>query len=399
LRYCNVRKPILAFLAFCSVFTTSAQSWQAQPPFPGISRDDAVGEVINQRGFFGTGFGTGFVYLNDWWEYDFTTLSWTQRNSLPSAPRQYAASCIYEQKIFIGGGILNSGNTTSEIWMYDTQKDEWEFETSFPGGGRQAPVLVSVYNSLYMGLGRNDTIYYNDWWKYDLYSRTWQQLNNVPFNHRYDAEGIETTGKIFVGLGKDSIQCYHDWWEFDVNTLTWNQKLNYPGQSCAYTAVSAAGEWLLVYGGTDFSNIFSDEFFAYRISSNEWTALDVIPGNPRKGGTALTYAGNYFYVSGIDSVFFRTPEVWKLDYSTSVLNDVILYPNPTGDWLCSSLQVNFSDAYLLEVYSLVSGQRCYTAPIDYFKGCFFVNDLAAGFYMARLKYGDTYFQSFTFLKE
>src|SRR5688572_6728407 len=85
------------------------QTWQGISPFPGISRDDAVGETVNDHAFFGTGFGTGFVFLNDWWKYSFSSDAWTQVTSLPSLPRQYAASCVHNENIFIGAGIVNTG--------------------------------------------------------------------------------------------------------------------------------------------------------------------------------------------------------------------------------------------------------------------------------------------------
>ena len=376
-----------------------AQTWQPMSNFPGISRDDAVAEVINDNMYYGTGFGTGFVMLNDWWQYSFSNGTWTQLISLPAAPRQYAASCSYENKIFIVGGILNSGLTTNEVWTFDLEKKEWSLETNFPGGGRQAPVLLCLYNQLYCGLGRNDTVYYNDWWKYDVYEHTWEQLPNLPFNARYDAEGIETAGKAFVGLGKDTVQCYTDWWEFNPISNEWNQKNNFPGLSCTYTAGTVAGEQVIVYGGTDFANVFSDECFAYNAASNTWSLLPVIPGLPRKGGAAVAYSDSYYYVSGIDSVFYRTPEIWQLSVNTLMLNDILVYPNPTGDWICTAIQFDYNKEYLLEIYSIMNGQVSYAATINYFKSCFFVEDLAAGFYMARLRYGDNNFYSFRFLKE
>src|SRR3982750_295567 len=67
-----------------STSTTLLGSWDKLGDFSGTPRDGAVGFVINNIAYVGTGYNyTSNKFLNDFWRYDPTSDSWVRAADMP----------------------------------------------------------------------------------------------------------------------------------------------------------------------------------------------------------------------------------------------------------------------------------------------------------------------------
>lgn len=314
-------------------------SWQNLNNFPGTARDDASGIVCNGAGYMGTGFGTGFVYLNDWWKYSFETDTWTPQSSLPAEARQYTAIAGINRDIYLLGGITPSG-CTDELWVYHTLYDEWELISHFPGGGRQAPVLCAVNGQLYAGLGRCGSIYYNDWWAFDPGVLTWTQLLSFPGEARFDPIQAALNENVLVGAGISATGAQNDFYGYDPVFSVWKKLNDFPGCGTFYTVHAADQNQLWVCAGADAAYGFCPGFYQYTggFFADEWKTWDVNALDPvRRGGVGFLFNNRFFYVCGLDSSNNRLNRVQYVEtapVSITGNNDLVIYPSLSTTYIC-----------------------------------------------------------------
>src|SRR5882724_149377 len=103
--------------------TTLPGSWAKIGDFAGIPRDGAVGFVINNIGYVGTGFNySSNKFLQDFWKYDPSNDSWYPVAAFPGDPRTGAVAFQLNGMGYVGLGynLLNgSTNPLSDFWRFD----------------------------------------------------------------------------------------------------------------------------------------------------------------------------------------------------------------------------------------------------------------------------------------
>ncbi len=101
----------------------------------------------------------GYVLLGDhsFYSYDPDADIWTNLAECPAVlPIQGYISFSINGKAYIGLGKNPDYSDTDELWSYDTSSDTWELAARIPGGGRYSPVVFTIGNKVYMGLGFHD---------------------------------------------------------------------------------------------------------------------------------------------------------------------------------------------------------------------------------------------------
>lgn len=164
-------------------------SWKKLTDFPGIPRWYGSGFVINNKIYYGTGFGNNHD-LKDWWEYNISTNTWTAKNDFAGEKRTGAVAFQIENIGYLGTGFVWSGYGTSDgyidFWKYSSTDDSWTKITNYPTinnyFGTWWGISVPFNGSAYIGLG-NYTIsgdYMQRMYRYTPSGNTWEQIANFP---------------------------------------------------------------------------------------------------------------------------------------------------------------------------------------------------------------------------
>ncbi len=321
---------ILSFFLF--PFFLSAQSWQQQPSFPGLQRDDAVVATVGNTAYYGLGFAVGYVCKDDWWSFDKIN-GWVQKTTFPGIARQYSSAAALGKYVYIFGGIDQNIVSLNDLWRYDTENDSWEQLESLPDLGRQAPALIALQDKLLIGFGRTGTTYFDDVWLYDPIQDTFEQKSTFPGGGRYYPVQANVGGNAFIAHGKNATSCLNDCWMYNEVSDEWTQLENSPHAGGNYIATSVVQQKLIIGAGLNDSIDFLTQFYEFNIGNKEWKSLPDFPSVPRKGSSMFTLDEEVYLVNGIDSSYTRMNEVWKLTLDDLVEFPIMVSPNPVYEWL------------------------------------------------------------------
>lgn len=170
----------------------------------------------------------------------------------------------------------------------------WTQKADFAGGVRYFPAGFSIGNTGYVGLGKENGIFLNDFWAYDPTLDAWIQKASMPDSGRVGAVGFSINGKGYISTGWWTTHQLHDLWEYDPLTNNWTQKANFGGAG-RYTATSFVTD-SFAYVGCGYSP-YQNDFWKYDPVLDIWTQIANIGGIPRAAPAAFSI-GNQGYVLG-----------------------------------------------------------------------------------------------------
>lgn len=246
-----------------STSTTLQGSWDKLGDFPGIPRDGAVGFVINNIAYVGSGYNyTGAKFLQDFWRYDPTSDSWYQVASLPasasgSTGRTQAVAFTLNGKGYVGMGynLLNGVN--------NPLSDFYEFDPAAGSKGTWKRVADFGYTAA------------------DLDANVSARYGSAAFTVK-DQSKVE---RAFVGWGIDANQYnYKDLWEYDAVNNVWIQRPG-AGSKRAYPFVFVINDMAYVGGGFDSGGS------SYPVDFNQFDVSKLNPdgsGSPWSSKNGLT---------------------------------------------------------------------------------------------------------------
>ncbi len=252
-------------LSSCNSTTTNAfpGSWDQLSDFAGIPRDGAVGFVINNIAYVGTGYSSfSSKYLNDFWKYDPNSDSWFPVAPFPGQARENAVAFSLNGKGYVGTGynIVNGSN--------NPMSDFWEFD---PAAGP-----MGAWNRI------ADFGYTSD-----------QQAATV--SARYQCAAFTVKNRAFVGWGEDIGQFgYKDLWEYDQVNNFWIQRPD-AGSKRINPFVFVIDDLAYVGGGYDpGSQTYPVDIHKFDVtqlhadgSGNPWSAKNRLTGKDLKGNAIL----------------------------------------------------------------------------------------------------------------
>jgi N-acetylneuraminic acid mutarotase len=188
----------------------------------------------------------------------------------------------------------------------DSTLGNWVKKNSFEGTPRGSAVSFVIENKAYLGLGYNSDDetndgYMKDFWAYDPETDRWTQIAPFPGNGRINAVGFSVNGKGYIGTGYDGDVKLSDVWEYDPALNKWTQKDDFPGGA----RTKAVGFGIKNYGyiGTGYGSDASDKVDFYRFdptlaSGKQWTKVQSIGGDKRRGATAFVYNDKAYVCTG-----------------------------------------------------------------------------------------------------
>ncbi|HEY0740261.1 MAG TPA: galactose oxidase [Chryseosolibacter sp.] len=157
--------------------------------------------------------------------------NWSRAGYFEGQPRAGAVSAVIGSKVYIGLGYDGDVHY-QDFFCYDAEKDIWENVPPFKGIGRERAVAFSANGKLYVGLGYNrelDTEELDDFWEYDPATRDWTELASFPGTPRYNAVAFTLNNIGYVGTGYDGSYTRNDFYSFDPQTGTWQEVSSFRG--------------------------------------------------------------------------------------------------------------------------------------------------------------------------
>jgi len=283
-------------------FTLLKGHWRQLPDFPGPSRFQATGFVINDKIYFGLGTINGFNY-GDFWEYDPASGIWTQKADYPGGPINSAVGFELNGKGYFGLGTDNLGR----FFEYDPANDIWLQKADFPKGIRNGAFAFTLNNKAYIGGGFSDALTNlndNSFWQFDPLMDIWAEVPSSPTGvQRFGAVAFQYGGKGFMGFG--GYPSFKDFQVFDPTMSTWSA-LSVPPLVGSYETWLGSAMML-----NDKAYIrLSHQFWSYEPSSNVWSQVAAPCGNPARSEVGLAAGGKIFLICGLGQP--RFPEVADL---------------------------------------------------------------------------------------
>lgn len=262
--------------------------------------------------------GTGF-YITSCNPSSTTTLpgSWDKIGDFAGVPRDGAVGFVINNIAYVGTGFNYSSNRMlQDFWKYDPSSDSWYPIAPFPGDARTGAVAFSLNGFGYVGLGYNtvpgSTNPLSDFWKYDPAAGptgTWTRI--ADFGYTADQQAASVSARFgsaaftvldqnqkeraFVGWGLDVNQfAYKDLWEYDdVNNL-WIRRPD-TGSKRMYPFIFVIDNMAYVGGGYDFGGqVYPVDFNKFDVTQlnpdgtgSPWTGLNGLTGKDKNGNAII----------------------------------------------------------------------------------------------------------------
>jgi N-acetylneuraminic acid mutarotase len=327
--------------------------WTQKANFGGTPRYAAVGFSIGNKGYIGTGKDTGFVYRNDFWEYDPIFDIWVKKADYPATERRDAVGFSIANKGYLGTG-WNGSSHYKTFKEFDPSSNSWASKAYFGGDARRMAVGFSIGTKAYIGTGYTGSNNFNDFWEYDPASNTWTQKADVPGLPRWGAVGFSIGSKGYIGTGDglDPWPVYmDDFWEYDPATNTWTQKADFGG-GYRYCAVGFSIGNKGYIGTGNQGNPIMDDIWEYDPLTDTWTQLADFIGGARTNAVGFSI-GLKGYIGTGQNDSTELNDFWEfnpLGVNIQEFENEIqlsIFPNPTED----RLQIISSHPVNIEIIS------------------------------------------------
>lgn len=322
------------FISSCnpSTSTTLLGSWDKIGDFAGFPRDGAVGFVINNIAYVGTGYNyTSGKFLLDFWRYDPGSDSWYPVAPIPASAvgqfgRSGAVAFTLNGKGYVGGGYNLLNGSTNPLY------DFYEFDPSVGSTGK----WTRIANFGHTNPADTTTVS--------------ARFGSGAFTVK-DQAGKE---RAFVGWGQDINQYnYKDLWEYDATNNVWIQRPG-TGSKRTYPFIFVIDNMAYVGGGYDLAggSSYPVDFNKFDVTQlnpdgtgSPWSAKNGLTGRDQNGNAitqpktrqqAVTFSIDGFgYLttgsagSGDCWQYNPTTDTW-LQYFSMTTNIPIAGPSRTG---------------------------------------------------------------------
>lgn len=214
-------------------YTPSTDEWIRLADFPGISRSNGTGFVLNNKIYYGTGYHS--TELKDWWEYNIDNNTWLQKNDFTGEKRTAATSFSFDNNGYLGTGYLwklhSYHHGFFDFWKYNSSDDSWTKITDYPmcpNFGMWKGISVTNSTHSYIGLGNVRIVGgYEAWiYKYSPSNNSWQRISNFPYAGMFnDAIGFCFNDTIYIKTSHSTDFYYYDegsdsWSKLQTDILT-----------------------------------------------------------------------------------------------------------------------------------------------------------------------------------
>ncbi|MCT4580704.1 MAG: T9SS type A sorting domain-containing protein [Flavobacteriales bacterium] len=260
-------------------YSPNDDTWTQLDDFPGGNRGFGIGDVWDNKAYFG--FGLNFdnstgasIYKNDLWEFNPSTSTWTELTSCPCNTRIHPAFVTHQGNIYMGLGNDSNGNL-NDWWQYNITTDSWIQKANFPSYERHHPYQFAIGDYVYVGFGHGtagDEIY-DTWYRYNPTDNTWIEVQSIPAEGRVAGTQFSHNGfgYILSGDGSDHQSMEEgEFWKYDPIADSWEQMPSHPGQSRWAPASFVLDDHAYIINGTSY-DIYQSEVYKYNMNDNNIT--------------------------------------------------------------------------------------------------------------------------------
>lgn len=191
-------------------------TWQEVKPFPGVARRDALGFVLNGKGYVAFGADRNNKKLKDVWEYNSESDSWTQKNDFPFTTGGMSDASVFtmNNEAYVIGGKGDGGKSSNNTFVYESVDDNWDKIASFPGEARNSAIAFSIGERAYFGTGKNNSNQdLADFWEY--YQGKWTRKIDFSGGPTSGAYSFSIEDKGYLGGGSGRGNRLDGFWQFN----------------------------------------------------------------------------------------------------------------------------------------------------------------------------------------
>ncbi len=180
--------------------------WVQKADFDSSGRTMSASFVIGDKGYIvGGKIGSTFLAnTNEVWEYDPQGNAWSRKADFPGQERETAMGFSSSTKGYYGTGFSSTGICLQDFWQFDPVLETWTQKADFGGGGRTGLLGVFIDGKGYAGLGGDLSSLYKDIWQYDPSGNQWIRVSDYAGLGRIDVTTFTMGTSGYVGLGVDS---------------------------------------------------------------------------------------------------------------------------------------------------------------------------------------------------
>eukprot|EP00536_Pseudo-nitzschia_multiseries_P010113 jgi/Psemu1/307020/fgenesh1_kg.298_\ len=265
--------------------------WESRQEFPGGGRHHPITFANATHGFVLSGSTLEQSYTSDFWVYEEATDSWTDLSgtdaAFPGGDRSFgygvaSTTDCGNAMAYLGFGVGADSQLVQDWWEFDMSTLAWRKLADFPGEGRRHPAMnfLEPVGQIHVGLGDGYYGNYNDYWSYDIATDTWQQLQNFPSSERHHPFYFAIDTDSYVGLGHstgDDPWIERDWYRYDALSETWNQEADFASYALGRLDIGGSTSDILPVttearvAGTQFSvagSCYSDQTLGFVLSGD-----------------------------------------------------------------------------------------------------------------------------------
>lgn len=289
-------KKLFTFLFLLTFFHGNSQiTWQLQGVLPGIERLEAISFTLGNSAYFGTGYGSNSMALNDMWKFSPNTNSWVQLNNFPTTLYGATAFVINDTAYVANGWEMAGSSPNMNIYRYDEQLDSFVVVSIYPGTPSYTTMSFVANSKAYIGIGYPLN---NDLWEFEPTTNSWTQKSDFPGAFRQNTSAFGINGKGYVGGGaNDPIIAYDDFWVYDPINDSWDTLPSLPGGGRFAGIEFTINDKFYVGCGYNYSNYLKD-LWSFNTFTNTWSQEIDFGGTPRYGCSAFTVGNTVYAGSG-----------------------------------------------------------------------------------------------------
>lgn len=319
-----------------NIFKTAAQEiWTEKTKMP-ISRTQAMGFAIGDKGYIVCGLDKEIDGSDELWEWNQATNTWTQKASLPGSPRYSGVAFAIGNKGYVGMGY--EFGFYADLWEWDQANDTWTPMANFPGVIRGQAMAFTIGNKAYIAGGFTDN-YQNlkDLWEWNQTTDTWTQKADMP--EALSASGVFTIGsKGYIVTGNTQASQSTQLWEWDQTNDTWTERAELEVPRAGAGSFSIGNKGYVVTGEGD---VYHNDAWEWDQATDTWTQIADFPTTARARVVSFSIANKGYILGGANGPFIQHDEIWELEIpiSTSINHSLalderpVVSPNPCHDFI------------------------------------------------------------------
>ncbi len=345
------------YLLFFSI-QSYAQVWIEKNQFEGGGRFGVSYFTLEEDAYLLGGIkqsGDNYIAYNELWKYDRIADTWIELENYPGGNIYGAFTFVIDDTVYIGLGADQTGTYSNQAWSYNSTTG-WQAITSFSGSSRVYPFSFSSNGKGYVGSGSGSNLYM-DLWEYNPTLDSWIAKNDYPGGARVGQVAFSINGKGYVGLGDDGVNFLNDFYEYNPETDEWISKSSFTGENRSFSACTVANGNGYILGGESVLGNFTNQMWFYNPNSNSWEQSSDFTDVSRRYGALFSLGGTFYY--GIGQYGYNDSQVktdfWEYD-STVNIDEIDhlsfnVYPNPISDQLNISINLPSSESFNVVIYN------------------------------------------------